>query len=293
MTLGADDLIQQAIADLPRSESLVGVFVAQVGNIATVDQANRRLQVKSVTQTPVRPGDAVRLEWASGELVMLGPTVPRAVTGRVAAAGNPATVEYPAGSGVTAVLPVMNGVTLTVGDTVFLDWGSAGLVVGRIASPIVPPKPNLPPPPPSGGQRTEQFYADDSGSYQDGYGWRMNDVSSSSRNQGAWWYGSKIRDTIADDAPIISATINLPLIRELGAAPFGRHATESKPSGPVTIFAASTLPGKSGEVAIPLSLIDHLKANPGGVGFDLGGYNVWRGTQSDGSSGRLTITYRT
>lgn len=289
--MNADEQVQHALAEIKATESLVGLFVSQTGNIATVDQAASRLVVKSVTQVPVRPGDAVRLEWRSGELVMLGPTVPRATVGRITAPGNPATVEYPAGSGVTAALPVMNGISLVVNDLVFLDWGSAGLIVGKISTPVEPPAPG-PPPPTGGGRRTERFEAIDSGSYQN-Y-WRTNDVWSSASNFGAWFYGSKIRDTIPDNATIISASINLPLDKELGVAPFGRHPFDEKPSGPLTITATSTLDKPwNGETKIPLSLVDHLKANPGGLGFGIGGYNIWRGTQRDGSSGALTVTYET
>lgn len=288
----ADEELLQVLGDLPATGSVVGVFVSQVGNIATVDQASSRLQVKSVTQTPCLPGDAVRLEWRGDELVMLGPTVPRAAVGKITATGNPATVEYPAGSGVTAVLPVMNGATLAVGDLVFLDWSTAGLIVGRINIPVAPEVPDDPSGP-GGGTRTERFYAIDSGSFQSGYGWRTNDVWSSASNIGAWFYGSKIRDTIPDNASIQSASIVLPLRERLGAAPFGRHSAEQKPSGSIAIVSTGSLPNLSGEVSIPTGLIDHLKSNPGGLGFDFGGKNIWTGTQNDGESGRVTVTYTT
>lgn len=289
---GSQLIVDQALADIPTTESLVGTFVSQVGSIATVDQGNARLQVKSVTQVPCRAGDAVRLEWRHSELVMLGPTVPQRVVGRITAAGNPATVEYPDGSGVTAVLPVMNGFAITVNDVVFIDWGSGGLIVGRINTPVIPPEP--PAPVPAGtAVRTELFDAIDSGSFQSGFGWRTNDVWSSASNIGAWFYGSKIRDTIPDSAVILSASINLPLQQQLGSAPFGRHSADYKPGGALGIAATSTLSGKSGEIDIPASLIDHLKANPGGLGFDLGGKNIWRGTQRDGGSGRVTVTFQT
>jgi hypothetical protein len=184
----------------------------------------------------------------------------------------------------------MNGVTLVANDIVFLDWASNGLIVGRISTPVVPEPPEEPGTS-TGGARTERFYADDSGAFQAGFGWRTNDVWSSASNIGAWFYGSKIRDTIPDGAAILSATINLPLQEQLGTAPFGRHGADRKPSGTLAITATSALPGRSGEVAIPTSLIDHLKSNAGGLGFALGGRNVWRGTQRDSASGRLTVTY--
>lgn len=290
MSQTSDELVQEQFASIPPTEALVGVFVSQSGNIATVDQGGRRLQVKSTTQVPCRVGDPVRLDWRHGELVMLGPSVARAVLGRITAAGNPATVEYPNGSGITDSLPVLNGVALSVNDIVFLDWASGGLVVGKVASPVAPPAPigggGVP-----GQVLTLTFFPIDSGSYQSGYGWRTTEVWSSASNQGAWFYGDQIQATIPDTAVIQAASIYLPSpTRLLGAAPFGRHGYATKPGGAPSFAGLTTLPALSGQVAIPTTLIDHLKANTGGLGFDFGGYNVW---PADGGSGALTVTYAT
>lgn len=287
----SQEYVAQLASRITPTESLVGVFVSQDGPVATVDVADVRVQVKSVTTVPVLPSDPVRLERRGSQLVMLGPTVPRAATGRVTVAGSPATVEYPNGSGVTATLTVAKGVTTAVNDIVLLDWSSGGMIVAVITSPAV-----VTPPPPSSGpstrRYTQDFTARDSGAYQSGYGWRTNEVWSSASNIGAWFYGSKIADTIPDDASIVSAKIYLPApIRLLGARPFGRHTAASQPSGPVAITNTSTLAGTSGWVPIPTSHLDALKTAPGGLGFGLGGYNVWPGTQDDGASGTLRVVY--
>lgn len=281
------------LARIVPTESLVGTFVSQDGPVATVDCSGRRVQVKSTTTVPVLPSDPVRLERRGSQLVMTGPTVPRAVTGRVTVDGDPATVEYPDGSGVTATLTVADGVTVAVNDIVLLDWASGGMVVAIITSPVATEEPEDPGSV-GGGERTVEFRALDSGSYESPYGWRTNQVWSSASNIGAWFYGTQIRDTIPDAAEIRGAWIYLPPpIRLLGARPFGRHTASTKPGGSVTITNTSTLAGTSGLVPIPTSHVDYLKANNGGLGFGLGGWNIWPGTQADGRSGLLRVTYRT
>lgn len=283
---------EAALARIPVVESLVGTFVSQSGPVATVDCTGRRVSAKSTTTVPVLPGDAVRLERRGSSLVMTGPTNPRAVKGRVTVAGNPATVEYPSGSGVTETIPVANGLTVSVDDIVFIDWGSGGLVVTIIDSPVTPAEPEEPPAP--AAKRYDQtFFAVDSGAYQSGFGWRTNDVWSSASNIGAWFYGSSIRDTIPDSAVIIEAYIYLPLVTDPynAAPPFGRHGADTKPGGSLSFSDTSVLGGKSGWVGIPLGLIDHLKANPGGLGFGLASYTIWRGTQGDGQSGAVRVVY--
>lgn len=291
----SQEYTEEALAKIVTTESLVGVFVSQQGAVATVDVAGVRLEVKSTTTVPVLPSDSVRLERRGSSLVMTGPTSPRAVTGRVTVAGNPATVEYPDGSGVTATLPVATGLTVDVDAIVFLDWASGGLVVAVIEAPVQPEPPD-PPPGEDAGPKvvTREFDAVDSGSFQSGYGWRTNDVWSSASNIGAWFYGTQVKDTIPDGAKIRKAWIYLPRpIRLLGARPFGRHTAEKKPGGSLSITDTSTLGKTSGLVEIPTSLVDFLKANDGGLGFALGGYNIWPGTQKDGRSGQLRVEYET
>lgn len=289
MCPSSDEDVQRELARIPERQALVGRFVSQSGSVAIVNQGDSQLQVKSATPALV-PGDAVRLERRNGDLVMIGPVAARSTTGRVTATGTLTTVEYPNGSGITADLRRNSAYTPAVNDLVLIDWSSGGVIVGKIdANPA--PKPVLPPAPAAAAAYDVTFTALDSASYQSGYGWRTNDVWSSASNQGCWFYGSKIRDTIPDNASIQSASIYLPLQEQLGAAPFGVHGYESRPAGAPTISSTSTLASKSGWVGFPTALIDYLKANPGGFGYDFGGKNIWRGTQKDGQSGAVRVIY--
>lgn len=290
MSKSLDEQVQEQLSAVPDQDSIVGVFVSQEGALAKVIVADVVLTVKSAA-VPLIAGDTVRLERRNGNLVLQGPVNARATTGRVTATGALTTVEYPNGSGVTAQLRRNSAYTPALNDLVLLDWSSGGVIVGKIDSNPTPPAPELPS---TGGPQDFDvtFTALDSGSYQSGYGWRTNDVWSSASNTGGWFYGSKIRDTIPDTAVITGAWIYLPLQEQLGGAPFGRHGSDSKPGGALGFADVTTLQSRSGWVPIPAGLIDYLKANPGGLGFGFGGKNIWRGTQKDGSSGAVRVTYR-
>lgn len=226
-----------------------------------------------------------------GVAYVCGPGVPRPSEGTVVsvdAVAHTAVVSSDVGE-VTVGYPA--ALLLAPGDLVRLVWHGGGWVLDIITAAVAP---DVPTGPSAGGRNTVEFTAIDSGSYQPGFGWRTNDVWSSASNKGAWFYGSQIRDTIPDSASIVSAEIFLPNPSKLtGARPFGRHTYDTKPGGEPTITDTSTLGGTSGWVSIPTSHIDYLKSNAGGVGFALGGWWIWAGTQGNGSSGRLRVTYET
>jgi hypothetical protein len=280
-----------AFAAVPDQESLTAKFVSQTGAVATVIQGNNVIQVRSQSQYPVISGDNVRLERRDGNVVMMGPTKPRSATGRVTATGSPmCTVEYPSGSGVTTQAPYNPVYTPAVNDAVQLSWDMNGAsIVNKLTA--IPGTVAPPTPPPAGVQIVQQIFAAiDSGSYSGG--WKKTDVWSTDSWLGAWFYGSTIKDTIPDGAPILAARLYLPAKTVSGNPPnLGVHGSPTKPGGAVAISSAAALGGRSGWVDVPLGLIDFLKVNDGGLGFNHGGYNIFAGVASDGSSGALDITY--
>lgn len=233
--------------------------------------------------------DAVWVMVVDGVAYVVGSSVPKPSEGVVESfTTDPYTAVVSSDVGEFTVL-YPPSLLLDVGDKVRLLWHGGGWVLD-ISEPATQGAP--PPGPGGGGRSTVEFTAIDSGSYQAGFGWRTNEVWSSASNKGAWFYGSSIRDTIPDSASIVSAEIFLPSpSNQIGARPFGRHTYDAKPGGAPTITDTSTLPGVSGWVPIPTTHIDYLKVNPGGLGFDLGGWWIWAGTQGNGSSGRLRVTY--
>lgn len=253
---------------------------------AIVDFSGGRVPAHVLGQVPAI-NDSVWVEVVDGVAYMHGPTTPKpdqatvltAVTGVATLTTTIGEVQAAYDDGLLLLDP---------GDIVRVWWGPSGAwilgVTVEADEVSVPPAPGG-----GGGRQTREFTAIDSGSWQAGYGWRTQDIWSSASNKSGWFYGTQICDTIPDSAVIAAAQIYLPSpIRLLGAAPFGRHPYASKPGGEPAISATSTLPGTSGWIDIPTSLIDHLKANVGGLGFDLGGYNIWPG---GGQSGTVRVTY--
>lgn len=285
------DVILKKLADKSEIRFLQGNFRGlDTFGRAIVDFSGGRVPAHVLRGITPAVNESVWVEVANGVAYMHGPTIPKPDSGTVVST-----------SSGTAILTTTMGeisasyddglLLLDPGDTVRLSWGPSGAWVLGVA--IEAPDPDVPPAPGGGSRRvTREFTAIDSGSWQADYGWRTIDVWSSANNKGAWFYGTQIADTIPDSAVIVgSPQIYLPNpIRLLGAAPFGRHAYASKPGGEPIITATSTLPGTSGWVDIPASLLDHLKTNVGGLGFGLGGWNVWLG---GGQSGTVRVTYDT
>jgi hypothetical protein len=186
---------------------------------------------------------------------------------------------------------------VALNDLVLINWESGGAIVAKLPALPGVVAPELPP---SAGPATYHpapFTAVDSGTfYIPSSRWSTTDVTSVStgNNDGAWFYGSKIKDTIPDTATIVSAFIYLPLTSQQTGTPLLQlHTSPTRPGGNVA-FTGSTfgLTAKSGWVQIPNTFIDALKATDGGLGFSSGGYNIWRGVATDGLSGALDITYQ-
>lgn len=287
----------EALAELAPVESLPAVFVSQTGLFATVNQGTTSFAVRSVSQYPPIPGEAVRLERRSdGELVMLGPSMARPAVGKILATGTPqCTVEYPPGSGVSRQMPYSSSYTPTVNDLVSIKWENGGEVAYKLSAlpTVTVPGQNGPVGPVD--YHPDPFTAIDSGSQRGGDWWTPT-VRAGDPTSGGWFYGSKIKDTIPDGAVILSARIYLPVINDPYGYPayLGTHTRASKPSsGPLAISGSYELPGHSGWVGIPTSFIDFLKANDGGLGFVNGlGYTWWQSVAADGLSGALDIAYR-
>lgn len=287
------DEVARRLEAIPNVDvSLIGVFRGVVGSLAVVDVGDARMTIPALGFEFPPVGSSVRLLRKDDVTVMLGPS-PRASLGVVsvgATGPDAALVEFPRGSAVTQLMGVPFGLVVTAGDTVSIDWPNGGLIVNRYAA-VTPVPIAADPAVTVTGSRTETFTAIDSGSFG-ARGWNTNDVWASDSYVGAWFFGSKLRDTIPDAAVIRSAQIYLPITRNSGASPvIGRHTSVVKPTGTVTFPATQTLVTRSGWVDIPTAWVDVFKVSGGGVGMNHGGYSIWAGVQKDAQSGALKISY--
>lgn len=294
MSSTAEDAIAVELSKVKPWQVLVGTFVEQSSGSAVVDVGGARITMPSLgTYFPIA-NDLVRVLRADSGTFLLGPASPRDPRGIVTATGSPRiTVEYPPGSGVEKLMGYPSTLTPAVDDLVIIDWASGGTVTAIVtALPDFDPAAAAPTTPTTGTQ-TITFTALDSGNWNGG--WWTNEVWASDNNHGAWFYGSKVKDTIPDTATIGKVEIFLPAYYQFGDPPnFRTHTHASKPGGAPSYTATVTpLSSRSGWVTLPTSVGDFLKANTGGTGFRQGGFTKFRGTQTDAQSGALRITYTT
>lgn len=286
------DDITRRLSEIPTVDSKVGIFVSRTGNRAKVNVGTSSVDLPFVGLYLPPPGHPVQIGTVNGQVSVTGPARPLPGTGRVTATGSPrATVTA---WGVTYVLPYHTSYTPTLNDDVAIVWSAdGGLITGKVSatSNVVPPDANGGA---SGGFfHPAPFTAIDSGTYRSGSGWWTNTVRANV-DDGAWFYGSKIKDTIPDNAVIASAQIYLPIQQIVVNAPgqLRLHTHPAKPAGAPTFTGSSSpLSAVAGWRDIPLSFIDFLKVNDGGIGFDGGGQWVNYGVASDQLSGALDISW--
>lgn len=255
-------------------------------DVANGDQSGR---VPAQVMTPYRPevGERVFLIAVSGAFFMMGPATPKPPRGTVTSVSSSSvTLDTDMGS-VQATYDA--GTTLSVSQQVKLLWSDGAHVVGILTAPPAPPTPP-PAPVPAKRQHVDVFQAVDAGSFQNGRWWQTQPWASDS-TLGAWFYGSKIRDTL-QGAPVSKVEIWSTLAQQYGAAPnFGVHPHAAKPAaGPVISSATTLVPPNGGWLTLPTTFGQYLANSVGGIGLAHGGFNKFRSLSDDPQSGALRIT---
>jgi hypothetical protein len=289
--VGTADRLAAALREIPSVSSKLGTFVRRDGVRVVVSFAGRQVVLPFVGSQLPPVGASVQVESRDGVSVVTGAAAPLPGAAVVTAVAEPLVTVSAWGREYT--LRHAAGYVPVVGHEVSVSWSAdGGLVQDRVSAPAVQqPAPELPLPV-SGGFHPGPFTAVGSGSF--GSRWFTNDVYASSSNTGGWWYGSKVRDTIPDGARIDGAAIFLNPRQVSGSNPVMRlHSSEGQPGGPLAFVGAPfALAGaRSGWVNIPTAWVDYLKANSGGIGFEHGGYNIFRGTGADALSGALDLSW--
>ena len=268
----------------------VGTFVGMVGRAATVDLAGGRITGMS-TATPYRPqvNDTVWVVFTDRVPVMMGPTVMPSDSGTVVAVTpQDALVSTDMGE-IRATYNV--GVAISSGQNVKLMWSAGPHIVGVMSSMPTPP---TPPPPPAGDvpvTRVDIFTATQAGSFRDPYGWNLDEVWAAPNVLGAWFYGTKIRDTLAG-AVVQKIELFATPTELAGSAPaFATHPHAGLPTDAPTLSNGTPVNVTSEQwVTLPLAFGQYLAANAGGIGVDHGGFNKFRSLKQDPQSGALRIT---
>lgn len=246
-------------------------------------------RVPAQVMTSYRPeiGERVFVLSVDGAYFLTGPALPKPALGTVTQVGS-STVTLDTDMGpVQATYDA--GTTLSASQVVKLLWSDGAHVVGVLA---VTPTPTLPPDPPMPTERThvDVFTAVDAGSFV-GTRWQQPEPWASDAALGAWFYGSKVHDTL-QGAPVSKVELWSTLAQRSGAAPnFGVHPHAMKPETAPTITDAVPLSAPDGAwLTLPVAFGQFLANNVGGIGLAHGGSNMFRSLADDPMSGALRIT---
>lgn len=290
MTVQAD-LLLKLINEKTKVRSLVGTFVSAAQASCQIDVGGGRIPARLGSGYLPEVNEAVTV-WVFDDdtAFVMGPTLTKAASGTVTSvSAGLVTLSTDFGD---VVAPYFGG-TPAAGQVMGLRWHGGPQALGVLSTSPTPP---TPPDPPSGDPSTsshvDTFQTIDAGSFNR-YGWLQQQVWASDSYFGAWFYGSKIADTIPTDAAISKVEIYLSIESLFGNAPnFGLHAYQSRPSGQPAYTSVQPLAPSPGWVQLPTGWGDALKDSGGqfGVGVNHGGKNIFRSRAQDGMSGALRIT---
>lgn len=235
-------------------------------------------------------GESVRVWFVDGVAFLMGPSNPKPAQGTVvSAAAGLVTLSTTLGN---VICPYASTLTPTGGQVMQIVWGNGPFAVAVLSTSVA----SATAPSGSGGgaiTHVDSFTALAAGSYQSR--WWTSQVYDSSTNEGLWFYGSKIADTLPAPAVIARVQLYASPAQLQGASPiFGLHPYQSQPAGaPAAVTSGTTVAvGGTGWVDLPVTFGNALKAGGGqfGIGTNHGGYNIFKSLAQDGQSGALQIT---
>ncbi|SBN64463.1 hypothetical protein GA0004736_3423 [Curtobacterium sp. 9128] len=282
------DILLKLIGDKTKVRPLIGTFVSATAAGCVVDVGGGRIPAQLGPGLMPEVNEPVNVWYIDDRVFMMGPTATKPAKGTVVSvAGGLVTLNTDYG---TVVSPYL-GSTPAAGQVMGLRWHNGPLALGVLStSPAPPTPPNAPQT--STSVHRDVFAAADAGSFNR-YGWQQQQVWASDSYYGAWFYGSKIADTVPASASIQAVEIFLSIESLFGSAPnFALHSYQAKPAGQPGYGTQQALAPRAGWFALPTAWGDALKAGGGsaGVGVNHGGKNIFRSLAQDGMSGALRIT---
>jgi hypothetical protein len=270
---------------------LQAVFVSVTATGCQVDIQGNRVPATLGTDWLPEVGEVVSL-WVIGEwYLIMGPAAVKPDSGTVVSASG-GFVTLTTSIGTTLTCPYDgSAVTPSAGQLMKILWqgGPFAMLMSTTPAPTPPP----PAPSPGVNPHDQTFTAIDAGSYGSGRWWTPQ-VWASDSNVGAWFYGTKISDTIPSTAAVSAIQVWVPGSTQIsGSAPnFGVHGYTTKPGGAPTISSVTTVGISPGWVNLPVSTFANFLKNGGGaygIGVAHGGYNIFPSLASDGMSGAIRV----
>ena len=275
-------LILSKLATIPDVGHKLGVFVRMDGALAVVNVGDRSVTIPCSGFYPPVGGMSVQLERRNGSLIVTGPSAQLAPLGVITAGGSPKCTVIV--GGVEYILGYRDGYVPVIGDDVEINWATA-IIQGKVTALSITEAPTANNAEPIVAFNGLVVMAAGSGSYNGR--WWTSDVYNGDNNVGAWFYESRVRDSLRGTTPTKIEIYLNPRLASGNSPQVGLHTAYATPGGTVTVASQIALEPRSGWVELPLSWALALRDGNGGIGVTPSGYTVWRGLSSDAMSGAL------
>jgi len=241
--------------------------------------------------SPPAPGRHVWVQYVGDSPVCLG-MVAKPLLGTISGSASAGRINVVADDGETYTLPYL-GAAPSNGQRVLIDWDVNGVILAGALS-AEPEGSEYEPPatqPPSVSKKTITIYPRASGSYSNSSGqWFDSSVRSDGNARGAYFYGTKVRDSVPSGAEIVKAEFYAAFeMANYTSVSLGVSTLNSK-SGPPTISGGTVSIGLSSGWKNVTSLIAGLR----GSGRSLATTNAGLSRLARAGSrnaGALRITY--
>jgi hypothetical protein len=280
-------VVQGLLDGKARVNTYLATFVSFTPDDMKFDIGPERISARSWTSYRPEVNEPVWVVSVNGRFFFVGAALSKPGQGEVLALVDDRAIVGTDIGDVTASVP--ESAELVPGSIVTLYWQGGAHVMTVLSSPLPVVEP---PPAPSTGatQHVDTFLAIDAGTFGGG-NWKQRQVWASASTLGAWFYGTKIVDTLRA-AQVQKIEIFCTLTSVYGDPPvFATHPHGSQPTGAPALSNSTPRAVSSGVwLELPVAFGQWLAANVGGVGLNHGGFNKFRSLTEDPQSGALRIT---
>lgn len=268
---------------------LVGSFVSVNLGGCVVDVGGGRIPAKFGSAYLPEINESVLVWFIDGTPYVMGPTTTKPGRGTVVSV-SAGLVTLTTSIGPVTV-PYAATVSPAAGQVMALMWQEGGFAVAVLSTS---PPAGIAPPAANAGSavHVDVFTAIDAGSRQSS-GWWTPKVYASDTNLSAWFYGTKIQDSLPAGTSVSNVEIYISAQQISGSAPiFALHPHQIRPAGAPSLSSSTAIAVRPGWVGLPVAFGNALKSGGGsaGVGINHGGYSIFNSLTTDGQSGALRIS---
>lgn len=283
----------------PRLDTGTVIAINWTESVAMVNVRGSTIPAAMCGEQPNVGGHVWVLSVGDTALIIGKPARP--AMGTVQSSPSQGFVSIATDDGKTRSLPYSVDDPPVAGQRWLLDWAADGHAIarasGEVGAPPYTPETSPLPGLGGGGVQERTFHPTDSGSFRGGW-WTSKVYYAENNTVGAYFYGTSIKDTIPDNAPIskVQIYLNCELSQGSSSTFWGLHGFAGKPTG--SGFSINDDVDKGyfgvggGWYDFPLAWGDALKVGTSlGIGTAGPGYRIFTGVEGGQQHGAIRIEW--